>query len=186
MITIKKVFIIFILAFSACTSFRAQHCGYCYASIQVFRIHAESDSQSIEDLVVYLKDTNGNVIQNSYYSSRGNDYVYDTVFIYQNPKRSSQGLIDNANPIRANKIHFWFAEDNYVFLPNSGSYGAITLVIEDRDGKKNGGKFKTTEYNFEDAKFFPLCTGRSDWDRSKEYRSFFKDYEPVTVVLKPL
>lgn len=181
-----RVFSFLMLSFILQSASQAQHCAFDGSTIMVFDIHAEGDSQSIEGLVVYLKDSAGKVIMDSYYDNQVKDYVDDTIFIYQNPKRSTQGLIDNLNPIRANKIHFWFAETNYVYLPNSASYEAVTLVVEDRDGVKNGGKFKTTEYSFQGDKFYMLCTGVSDWDRSKEYRSFFEDYEPVTVVLKPL
>ena len=183
--SINRGFITLTFSFLALTSLHAQHCGYCSASIQVFQIHSENDSQSISGLRVYLLDTFNQVVKTTEFDVEKWDYVEDTFFIYQNPKQTTfKGYIDNVNPMIPHQMRFWFAEDNYVYVPKSETYGAATLVVEDPSSERKGGQYQKMEFDIFETNVFMLCTGASNWDSDPSNRSFVKGFAPQIFALK--
>lgn len=163
----------------------AQHCGYCNGSIQVFYIHDESDSEPISGLKVYLLDSLDKPVLSHFFDQKTREYKMDTFFLYQNPS-TRKNPVEKVlfNPVNSRQTEFWFAQDNYIFYPNHEAYDAVKIVVEDIDGNKNGGKFKTKEFDFHGQPFYPLCTSASDWNLDANRRAFVKGYEPIEVILE--
>lgn len=175
--------IVFLLLFSKWAG--AQHCGYCNASIQVYHIYAADNSKSISGLKIYLLDSLDQPIKTSRFDFKANDYVIDTFFIHQNPpERTSEEKKDKLNTEKSRPMGFWFAKDNYVFLPRSETNEGVKIVIEDIDGQQNEGKFKTRAYYIDDKPLFMLCTSLSKWTLSQGKNSFLPNYEALDIPLE--
>ena len=175
----KKLFL-FLALISLSPSF-AQHCPYCGRFIQVLKPVAPGDSMAISGLKITITDSLGAPIQSEAW--RDGRWQDKPLMMWQNPSFTTfKGLIDNNNPLEAEKVRFWFAEDNYVI--DRLLMGSYWIVIEDVDGPQNGGEFKTLKIPIEEIQSFPLCTYNSTWDSPYSNRYFVKDYAPLVVELE--
>lgn len=160
----------------------AQHCPYDYESVIVLDIRCDSSQATIPGLKITLQNANGNTIMSSTYN--GKEWKTDTSFFWLNADTTTfSGVIDNEHPWKPWHTHFWFAKDNYVLVcPRASSYKGWKIYIEDPDGKKNCGKFKSTVLDVSSDFVYPLCTAFSFWDMGESH-GFVKDYKPKKVEL---
>ncbi len=160
----------------------AQHCPYCMAHIHVLKPTAVGDTVVINGLKITALDSLGNTLFYEDWDENNKLQSYE-FRMWQNPGQTTfKGLIDNLNPLQPRKVHFWFAEDNYVTLrfPRESFW----LLIEDIDGPENGGEFESKKIRVWDLMPYPLCTSMSSWRRSPGYRSFVEGYEPVRIEME--
>ena len=69
------------------------------------------------------------------------------------------------------KIHFPFADNNYVVVCDRGMADKkLRIKIEDTDGAKNGGEFLTQVISIKPEGVFLLCTEHSNWNRDKDFK----------------
>ncbi|MDX2173203.1 MAG: hypothetical protein SFY56_08790 [Bacteroidota bacterium] len=173
----KKIFILSLLIFTRLFCF-AQHCQYCSASVVGIHPISGKSKQIINGLYIYVVNERG--IQYNGLNSivdpvpTDNKNISKTVLFWQN---DSTRL-----PSKNDGMHFRFAHNHYLFRSfwshsSPKEKDKLYVRIEDRDGKKNGGKFKTQVIPVSQLKLKSLC-GYDD--------SYFKseDYAPLTLELE--
>ena len=128
-----------------------------------------------------MLDSTGKVFKSDRYMNK--QWVHDTVWFWQNPNQTTfRGYIDNANPAEVEKIRFPFALNNYVTTVwDHFPIGKFKIIIEDVDGTKNGGAFKTRSLTIQNLDVYPLCTTYNDEVYHCPFRKI--EYKPVDVIL---
>lgn len=155
----------------------AQHCRYCTTHIVGINPISGISKKTINGLYIYVVNENG--IQynglNSIVDSVpiNNKNISKTVLFWQND--SVLSIINN------DKKHFNFAASHYLFHSfwhySQKDISTVFIKIEDRDGGKNGGKFKTKVIQASELREMGLC--------GYDYPNFDrKAYMPLTVELE--
>lgn len=175
----KKIFILSLLIFTRSLCF-AQHCQNCSTSIVGILPISGTSKQIINGLYIYVVNERG--IQYNGLNSivdpvpTDNKEISKTVLFWQNDSTKS--------PSKNDRKHFSFAHNDYLFrafwsLYSQKEKDKLFIRIEDRDGNKNGGKFRTQVIPVSQFKLKLLC-GYDD--------SYFKsdDYAPLTIELEPV
>ncbi|MBL7922301.1 MAG: hypothetical protein JNJ40_18445 [Bacteroidia bacterium] len=173
----KKIFILIQLIFTSLLCF-TQHCQYCSTSIVGIHPISGASKQIINGLYIFVVNERG--IQynglNSFVDPvpTDNEEISKTVLFWQNDSTKE--------PSKNYRKHFSFAHNDYLFraiwsLYSQKEKDKLYIRIEDRDGEKNGGKFKTEVIPVSQLKLKLLC-GYDD--------PYFKsdDYAPLTIELE--
>ncbi|HET6992302.1 MAG TPA: hypothetical protein VFJ43_13295 [Bacteroidia bacterium] len=160
----------------------AQHCPYDYSNIIVLNIRADSASGIIPGLKITFLDSADIPVMG--YKFIGGKWTADTLKFWQNAAKTTMNhYVDNENPLEPEKIRYWFANDNYVLVVGNEYHNQKCKIrIEDIDGEKNGGSFRTTIVPVSSADIYPLCTEFSLWDLGEGY-GFVKGYAPKKIFL---
>jgi hypothetical protein len=150
----KKLIILFILmTFYS----NAQHCGYDYSGIVVLNVHSKKDITNIPNLRITLLDSlNKPVFTKTWKDGETakRRFETDTLKFFQNPKSTRQ----RKNSQEGSNVRFPFAKENYVLIcEDNFSIQNFKIKIEDIDGKKNQGQFKTIIIQPKQIKVYPLC-----------------------------
>ena len=174
----KNRMLILVLFIIARLSVLAQHCQYCTASIVGINPISGTSKQTINGLYIFVVNEKG--IQYNGLNSvvdpvpTYNEKISKTVLFWQNDSTKA--------PNKNDRKHFNFARNHYLFssfwsISSSIPKDKLYIRIEDRDGNKNGGKFKTQVIPVSQLKLKLLC-GYDD--------SYFKsdDYAPLTIELE--
>lgn len=171
---------VLILTFSLFISpLAAQHCAFNGAHILVVKVMDSEYNEHIPNLKLYFLDTEDQVVMKSFY--REGSWQEDTLFMWTNPDSTTHsGIIDNNHPMNPWQINFWFAEHDYVYV--GGKMPGAKLVVEDRDGLQNGGKYPTTIIKLEEGFLYPLYTGINKWKWGPN-GGFLENYQPFEVWL---
>ncbi len=158
----------------------AQHCAFDNLVIYMLNIHAKNDTTVIPNLTITILDSLDIPLKEQ--RTIDGKWQETTVQFGQNPQRTSHvGYIDNNNPARSEKLHFWFAKNYYTLIPDFWLHNH-KIKIEDTDGLANGGHFKTKIIKFNKKYFYRLCTGFGDWQNG--YSEKLKDfYKPAKIIL---
>ncbi len=156
----------------------AQHCQYCSTSIVGIHPISGTSKQIINGLSIFVVNENG--IQYNGLNSvvdpvpSDNKNIAKTVLFWQNDSTKS--------PSKNDSKHFNFAHNDYLFRAfwshsSPKEKDKLYIRIEDRDGNKNGGKFKTQVIPVSQLKLKLLC----GYDHA-----YFKsdDYAPLTLELE--
>ena len=151
----KRLIILFILiTFYS----NAQHCGFDFSGIVVLNIHSKIDSTNIPNLKITLLDSLNKVVETKFWRKDKNSkmhFVNDTLKFWQNPDKT---YYLNINPTNNSNIRFPFAKENYVLVCNYDfKIKDYKIKIEDIDGLKNQGKFKTIIIKPKQIEVYPLC-----------------------------
>ena len=156
----------------------AQHCGYDIAGIIVINIHKKYDKKNIKNLKITLLDSLNKVVMTKFWRKDNNNemhFVNDTLKFWQNPIKTYKLKI---NPINHSDIRFPFAKENYLLVySNDFKINTFKIKIEDIDGKKNQGKFKTIIVQPKQIKVYPLC-GKYDLE------VYPGNFEVTEIILK--
>lgn len=176
----KKKLIILLISITLYSN--AQHCPYDLSGIIVLNIHSKNSTAIIPNLKITLLDSLNNVVMANFWRKekhKGGNFVKDTLKFWQNPSKTTfGGYIDNNNPADDTRIRFPFAKENYVLV---GGYDFkiqnYKIKIEDVDGRKNQGRFKTTIIRPKQIKVYSLC-GKYNLER------YPGDFQPTEVILK--
>jgi hypothetical protein len=156
---------------------KAQHCGYDGAFILVLHVQSDKDTTLIPNLKIMLFDSAGKPIITTQ-TWDGQHYKPDTATFKLNPQTEA----DLKNPNYLSILRFWFAKNNYVCYLFCKP-AAAQIKIEDIDGEKNRGNFKTQLVNISQNDFYPLCSNYSSWMHSPQ-SGFVKNYKPLQVRLQ--
>ncbi len=140
----------------------SQHCGWDFAAIIVLKVNSGDSASTITGLKITLIDSTEKCIDTYYWS--------DTCrYLKQNTPTADNDAVRAHTAWYKGRPSFWFAKDYYVLVfsyKRLRDYGPIRVRIEDTDGEKNQGPFKSTIIDIENDKQFGLCTN-SSWDRIK-------------------
>ena len=172
---IKLFFLLLLLSVQQIV--QAQHCGYDGAYILVIHPHAQNDTTLIPNLKITLLDSVGKPIITTQ-TWDGHKYIPDTSTFRLNPQTNA----DLGKPNYLSIMRFWFAKNNYVCYLFCQPAPA-KIKIEDTDGEKNRGNFKTQIININQSNFFPLCSNFSSWMHSPQ-SGFVKNYKPIDTTLQ--
>lgn len=156
----------------------AQHCAFCGQKVLVIRVTSSNDTNVISHLKITVLDSAGKTVMTQ---KRVHDqWLPDTLRFRQNLKTDTRP-VTNENDYYFENTMYWFTRDNYylIFYEMSGS----TIMIEDVDGKLNGGIFKTMLVTPSKKDIYPLCSHASNWVDG-EKGGFVKGYKPLCVILK--
>lgn len=155
----------------------AQHCRYCTTHIVGINPISAISKKPINGLYIYVVNENG-IQYNGLNSivdpvSTNNENISKTVLFWQNDSVLS--------PINNDKKHFNFAASHYLFHTfwhySQKDISKVFIKIEDRDGGKNGGKFKTKVIQASELREMGLC--------GYDYPNFDRTaYMPLTVELE--
>lgn len=161
----------------------AQHCPFDFSRIMVVKVTSEEDTLLVPNLKITLLDSLNNTITlpgNLYWADWA-DWDSDTLQLWQNPPITTHSDRRNLHHWR---IHFPFAQDNYVLV--AWKLPGTQLKIEDIDGDKNGGYFQTVVIPVDSDHLYPLCSSLSRWQDgwlNGEDHGFVEDYQPIEVKL---
>ncbi|MEO1451048.1 MAG: hypothetical protein AAFV07_16075 [Bacteroidota bacterium] len=181
----EKWFCCLLISLLAGHMLSAQHCPYDYATIVVVYPHLEGDSTVLSNLRITVWDSLNQPLMRSRWN--GKVWEKDTVSFWVNPKRTTRkGVIDNNHPMEPWKMHFWFAEGNYV-LVGGGYPKGFTLQIEDGNRDIQHRRWRTQRIPLNPSQMYPLCTGHSSWDHHWDaHRAFVKGYTPIEVIMEEI
>ncbi len=156
----------------------AQHCQYCTTSIVGINPISAMSKKTISGLCIYVVNENG--IQYNGLNSivdpvpTNNENISKTVLFWQNDSTKS--------PKKNEGKHFNFAHNHYLFRAfwshsSSKEKDKLYIRIEDRDGKKNGGKFKTKVIPVSQLKLKLLCGYEGSYFKSDDYAPLLVELE---------
>ena len=172
---IMRLFFLVLLIFTK-QIIKAQHCGYDGAYILVVHPHYGNDTTLIPNLKITLYDSlNKPIITTQTWD--GHQYKPDTATFRQSLK-----ITDPTKLNYVNNTLFWFAKNNYrcyLFCKPASA----KIKVEDVDGEKNQGNFKTEIINISAQTFYPLCANYSSWMQSPQ-SGFVKNYKVLDISLQ--
>jgi len=161
----------------------ALHCGYDFTSYVVLEVHEAGKKENIKNLKITVVDSLGREVINA-------NNVYSWKKANQPMKFSRNYPIDADNKplpdgtsLTGNeRWYFPFAKDTYL-LSVSKQFPAdsFSVKVEDVDGAKNGGQFKTVTIPLHSYNMYILCSNESQQAAAKFGRKMNK---PVEVVLE--
>lgn len=172
--------ILFLLSFSG----RAQvmHCGYDFTSYIVLDVHEAGKKENIKNLRITIVDSLGRDIINinNVYSFKNANQPLE---FYSNYKigDDNKKLAEGATAVKE-RWFFPFAKDNYLLsVSNTFPADSYHIKVEDKDGKENGGKFKTVIIPLYSYNMYILCSNESQQAAVKFGRKMNK---PIDIVLE--
>ncbi|MEL1244476.1 hypothetical protein AAEO56_09405 [Flavobacterium sp. DGU11] len=177
-----KYLIIFITLITFSAKAQVMHCGYDFTSYVVLDVHESGKKENIKNLRITIVDSLGNDLINTAnkYSFKNADEPMVFSFNYligDDNKRLAEGAVASKE-----RWFFPFAKDNYLIsVANTFEADRFQIKIEDKDGKENGGKFKTVILPLYSYNMYVLCSNESQQAAMKFGRKMNK---PVDVVLE--
>ncbi len=176
----------YILLFLTLITFSAKaqvmHCGYDFTSYVVLDVHEAGKKENIKNLRITIVDSLGNDVVNTAnkysYNNAGEPMVFTFNYkIGDDNKRLPEGIVATKE-----RWFFPYAKDNYLLsVVNTFPADSFQIKIEDKDGKENGGKFKTMIIPLYSYNMYILCSNESQQAGIKFGRKMNK---PIDVVLE--
>lgn len=174
--------LIALISFSAKAQQSGLHCGYDFTSYIVLDVHEAGKKENIKNLRITVVDSLGNDLINTanLYSWKNADKPMAFSFNYLIDD-NNQRLAEGATATKE-RWFFPYAKDNYLItVVNTFQPERFQVKIEDKDGKENGGKFKTIFLPIYGYNMYILCSNESQQAAMKFGRKMNK---PVDVVLE--
>lgn len=178
----KKLKILLILPLIISLNLKAQHCRWDGTDVMVFAIKSNvDDTLSINNLKVTVTDSLGNPLFANYLIDGNKKTIQLTVFQNRIEPDFNVKKIHDPYDVRC----FWFAKNNYVLVSSFVELRNknMQIIIEDIDGKENGGTFAKYSFSPDLKMTYPLCSRFSFWE-SGPGMGFSDNYKPVIIVLK--
>ena len=163
--SIEKIILILFILFSN-NILIGQHCGWDNTSIIIVEVRDSQTGKIINGLDIVLADSIQNIYTSQWNKDNNKNLSFyqntDTLRFGQNVKTSSEEFSDVHGPFR-------FGIDNYMLLVYYNNYQDFNrnnkdfIIIKDKDGSKNLGRFKTKSINFSNEKIIGLCVDSFFW-----------------------
>lgn len=172
-------FLFFIISFSA-QSQVAQHCGYDFTSYFVLDVHEPGKKENVQDLKISIVNAFGMDlinVNNMYTWTNSNQPL---VFMSNYKIDDDNKRITKDSKVSKERWFFPFAKDNYLLsIKSTFPADDYFIKIEDVDGSKNGGEFKTQIVKLNSFNMYVLCSSKA-----RETQFGPKMNRPMDIVLE--
>lgn len=173
---------LFLLFVTISSKAQVMHCGYDFTSYFVLDVHESGQKEMIKNLKITVVDSTGAELINfnNLYSFRDGNKPMSFMENYKIGD-DNRRLADGATAAKE-RWFFPFAKQSYLLsVANTFPADSFSIKIEDIDGNKNGGKFKTLLIPLHSYNMYVLCSNESKEAAVKFGRKMNK---PIDIVLE--